>query len=175
MQNAGEARRAVSYTRYPPDGVRGVAGTQRASRYGAVPDYFRQAATELCVIVQIETIEALNQLDAIATVGGVDAIFIGPGDLSASMGHLGDIGNAAVQEKLASAAERCQLLGKPCGIVGPNPDMVARFLDYGYSWVALGSDLSLMTGRAREWLGRLKGDEATTAAAAAAAKSRDSY
>lgn len=175
VQNAGEARRAVSYTRYPPDGVRGVAGTQRASRYGAVPDYFRQAATELCVIVQIETIEALNQLDAIATVGGVDAIFIGPGDLSASMGHLGDIGNAAVQEKLASAAERCQLLGKPCGIVGPNPDMVARFLDYGYSWVALGSDLSLMTGRAREWLGRLKGNEATTAAAAAAAKSRDSY
>jgi len=173
VQNAGEARRAVSYTRYPPDGVRGVAGTQRASRYGAVPDYFRQAATELCVIVQIETVEALNQLDAIATVAGVDSIFIGPGDLSASMGHLGDIGNAAVQEKLASAAKRCQLLGKPCGIVGSNPDMVERFLDYGYSWVALGSDLSLMTGRAREWLGRLRGD--APAATAAATKSQGAY
>ena len=172
VQNANEARRAVSYTRYPPDGVRGVAGMQRGSRYGAVPNYLKVAASELCVVVQIETVEALNQLDAIAAVAGVDSIFIGPGDLSASMGYLGDIGNAAVQDKLASAAKRCEMLGKPCGIVGPNPDMVARFLDYGFSWVAIGSDLSLMTGRAQEWLGKLRGG---SAAAAPAAKTQGAY
>lgn len=157
VQNAEEARRAVAATRYPPGGNRGVAAMHRASRYGAVPDYLKSAAGELCVIVQIETLPALAELAAIAAVPGVDSIFIGPGDLSASMGHLGDIGNAAVQEKLREGAQQCKALGMPCGIVGPNPDMVGRFVDYGYSWVAVGSDLSLMVGRAQEWLGRLNG------------------
>jgi len=87
----------------------------------------------------------------------VDSIFIGPGDLSASMGFLGDIANAAVQEKLRHAAQLCRQLGKPCGIVGPNPEMVGKFLEYGYSWVAIASDMGLMVGRAQEWLGKLKG------------------
>ena len=82
------------------------------------------------------------------------------------MGYLGDIGNAAVQDKLAVAARRCEMLGKPCGIVGSNPELVARFLDYGYTWVAIGSDLSLMTGRAKEWLGRLRDGKAAAAPAA---------
>jgi len=157
VQNAEEARRAVAATRYPPDGNRGVAAMHRASRYGAVPNYLKNAADEVCVIVQIETLSALAELAAIAAVPGVDSIFIGPGDLSASMGHLGDIGNAAVQEKLREGAQQCKALRMPCGIVGPNPDMVGRFVDYGYTWVAVGSDLSFMVGRAQEWLGRLKG------------------
>ncbi len=170
VQNAEEARRAVAATRYPPDGNRGVAAMHRASRFGAVPNYLKHAADELCVIVQIETLPALAELAAIAAVPGVDSIFIGPGDLSASMGHLGDIGNAAVQEKLREGAQRCKALRMPCGIVGPNPDMVGRFLDYGYSWVAVGSDLSFMVGRAQEWLGRMKG-----LAPAAAPKQQGAY
>jgi 4-hydroxy-2-oxoheptanedioate aldolase len=170
VQNADEARRAVAYTRYPPDGVRGVAGMQRASRYSTVPNYAKHAADEQCVIVQIETLPALEQLPAIAAVPGVDSIFIGPGDLSASMGHLGDIAHPAVQEKLKHGAQLCRQLGKPCGIVGPNPDMVGKFIEYGYSWVAIGSDLSLMIGRAQEWLGKLKG-----AAPAAAPKAQGAY
>jgi len=105
VQNAEEARRAVAHTRYPPAGVRGVAGTHRGSRYGTVPNYFKRAHEEICVIVQIETVSAFEQLDAIASVPGVDSIFIGPSDLSASMGLLGDVGNAAVQERLAAAAQ----------------------------------------------------------------------
>ncbi len=162
VQNADEARRAVSYTRYPPEGIRGVAAMHRASRFATVPDYLNRASGELCVIVQIETLAALETLPQIAAVPGVDSIFIGPGDLSASMGFLGDIANAAVQEKLRHAAQLCRQLGKPCGIVGPNPEMVGKFLEYGYSWVAIASDMGLMVGRAQEWLGKLKG-LATTA------------
>ncbi len=78
VQNADEARRAVSYTRYPPEGVRGVAGTHRGSRYGTVPNYLKRASEEICVIVQIETLPALDKLDEIAAVPGIDSIFIGP-------------------------------------------------------------------------------------------------
>ncbi|MEP7183161.1 MAG: HpcH/HpaI aldolase/citrate lyase family protein [Betaproteobacteria bacterium] len=162
VQNADEARRAVSYTRYPPDGVRGVAGTHRGSRFGTIPDYVKVAGGEVCVIVQIETPAALAQVEAIAAVPGVDSIFIGPGDLSASMGHLGDIGNAAVQEKLAFAAAECRRLGRPCGIVGGTQDLVEKYLSYGYSWVAIASDMAMMVGRAQELLGKLRTATAST-------------
>jgi 2-dehydro-3-deoxyglucarate aldolase/4-hydroxy-2-oxoheptanedioate aldolase len=157
VQNAEEARRAVAYTRYPPDGVRGVAGTHRGSRFGTVSNYLKSAGGEVCVIVQIETLTALAQLEAIAAVPGVDSIFVGPGDLSASMGHLGDIANPAAQEKLAFAAAECKRLGKPCGIVGGTPELVAKFISYGYSWVAIASDMAMMVGRAQELLGKVRG------------------
>jgi 2-dehydro-3-deoxyglucarate aldolase/4-hydroxy-2-oxoheptanedioate aldolase len=157
VQNADEARRAVAATRYPPAGIRGVAATHRGSRYGTVANYLKRANDEVCVIVQIETPAALEKLEEIAAVPGVDSIFVGPGDLSASMGHIGDIGNADVQAKLAAAAAACRKLGKPCGIVGPTPEMVARFLEFGYSWVAIGSDMGMMIGRAQEYLGKVRG------------------
>ena len=157
VQTAEEARRAVSYTRYPPKGIRGVAAMHRASRYATVPDYLGRASEEVCVIVQLETPAALDALPAIAAVDGVDSLFVGPGDLSAAMGRLGDIAHADVQAQLARAARECRARGMPCGIVGPNPDMVRRFLDYGYSWVAVGSDMSMMLGRAQEWVGQVRG------------------
>jgi 2-dehydro-3-deoxyglucarate aldolase/4-hydroxy-2-oxoheptanedioate aldolase len=156
VQNAEEAQRAVAYTRYPGAGVRGVAAMHRGSRYGTIPDYQKRAHDELCVIVQIETLAAFDQLQAIAEVPGVDSIFIGPADLSASMGMLGDMGNAAVQEKLRTGARACRALGKPCGIVGANPQIVERFLEYGFSWVAVGSDLAMMVGRGQEFLGAVR-------------------
>src|SRR5947207_2109600 len=107
-------------------------------------------------ILQIETMSAFGPLEAIAAVPGVDSIFIGPADLSASMGFLGDMGNSAVQEKLRAGAQTCKRLGKPCGIVGANPEIVANFLDYGFSWVAVGSDLAMLAGRAQEFLGAVR-------------------
>lgn len=157
VQSAEEARRAVSYTRYPPEGVRGVAAMHRASRYGAVPDYLNAANREACVIIQIETLQALDRLADIAAVPGVDAVFVGPGDLSASMGHLGDTTSAAVQDRLAQAARECRRLGKPAGIVGATPEMVGRFIDYGYAWVAVASDLSMMLKLARQFLATVRG------------------
>jgi 2-dehydro-3-deoxyglucarate aldolase/4-hydroxy-2-oxoheptanedioate aldolase len=160
VQTPEEAQAAVSRTRYPPEGVRGVAAMHRASRYGTTPGYLQAANDGLAVIVQIETLEALERLPEIAAVPGVDALFLGPGDLSADMGRLGDIAHTEVQRMIARAAELARGAGKPIGIVGPNPDMVRRFLAYGYSYVAVGSDLSMMTGRAGEWMSALRGEAA---------------
>ncbi|MFO1304161.1 MAG: HpcH/HpaI aldolase/citrate lyase family protein [Burkholderiales bacterium] len=157
VQDAEEARRAVASTRYPPEGVRGVAGVHRGNRWGTVPDYFRTSADELCIMVQIETLSALAQLPAIAAVPGIDAIFIGPSDLSASMGHLGDIANAQVQATLRDAARQCKALGKPVGILGVTPELVAKYVEYGYDWIAIGSDMGFMLGRGRECLAKARG------------------
>ena len=166
VQNADEAKRAVAYTRYPPEGVRGVAAAHRGSRYGTIPDYVKRARDEICVIVQIETPTAFDQLEAIAAVPGVDSIVIGPADLSASMGFPGDLSNPAVQDKLHAGAQACRRLRMPCGIVGANPDMVGKFLGYGFSWVAVGSDLGMLVSRAQEYQGAVR-----TAIASAQAKS----
>ena len=156
VQNAEEAKRAVAYTRYPPDGVRGVAAVHRGSRWGNVPNYPKSAAAELCVIVQIETAAAMEHLPAIAAVPGIDSLFIGPADLAASMGHLGDFNHPDVQSRLKHGAELCRQAGKPVGIVGPNPEMVIKYLEYGFTWVAINSDIGMMVGRATEWLGKVK-------------------
>ena len=89
VQNADEAARAVAATRYPPAGIRGVTGSGRASRYGRVKDYLQKANDEIGVIVQVETREALDQIESIAAIDGVDGVFVGPSDLSASLGLIG--------------------------------------------------------------------------------------
>jgi 2-dehydro-3-deoxyglucarate aldolase/4-hydroxy-2-oxoheptanedioate aldolase len=168
IQTAEEAERAVSYMRYPPHGVRGVAAVHRGSRFGTLPGYLANAHERACSILQLETPEAIANLDAIAAVDGVDALFVGPGDLSAAMGHIGDIGHNNVQDLIAHAAKAAGKAGKPIGIVGPNPAMVARFMDYGYSFAAIASDMGMMTGRAAEWLAQLR-------KAAPAAPSQSAY
>lgn len=156
VQDADEARRAASFTRYPPHGVRGVAGMHRGNRYGTAADYFASGHDELCVMVQVETAQALERLPAIASVPGIDSIFVGPSDLAASMGHLGEPGHADVQAALRTAAERCRAAAKPCGIIGANPDFTAKYVQYGYNWIAIGSDMGFMAGRAQEWLARAR-------------------
>jgi len=156
VQNAEEAKRAVAATRYPPEGLRGVAGSHRGSRYGTVRDYLIKAASELCVIVQIETDAAARELDAIARVPGVDSIFVGPNDLAASMGHLGRIGDDAVQQRLAFVAQACRRLGTPCGILGSDPASTTKYLGFGYTWVAISSDIGMMVGRAQEYLAAVR-------------------
>lgn len=156
VQNAEEARRAVSYTRYPPEGVRGVAGNHRGSRYGTVPNYLQTAGEQICVIVQIETLAALDRLEEIAAVPGIDSIFLGPNDLAASMGQLGNMAHPEVQQKLAHAASVCRRLGKPCGTLGPTPEAVAQYLGYGFSWVAVGADMTFMVTRGIEVLNKVR-------------------
>jgi 2-dehydro-3-deoxyglucarate aldolase/4-hydroxy-2-oxoheptanedioate aldolase len=163
IQNEEEARAAVSYAQYPPLGVRGVAAMHRGSLYGRAPDYLKRANDETAIILQLETPEAIERAGAIAAVPGVDALFVGPGDLSAAMGHIGNIGHPEVQAMIARAAQDCHAAGKPVGIVGPNPEMVQRFLDYGYDFAAIGSDLAMMIGRAGEWLGALRSGAAPAA------------
>jgi 4-hydroxy-2-oxoheptanedioate aldolase len=152
VQSAEEAQRAVSYTRYPPHGVRGVAAVHRASRYGRTPGYLAQANDQIGIVIQLETPQALASLPQIAAVPGVDALFVGPGDLAAALGHLGDISHPEVQQTLAAAAKAARAQSKPIGIVGGNPEMVRRFFEYGYDFAAISSDMAMMTTRACEYV-----------------------
>jgi 2-keto-3-deoxy-L-rhamnonate aldolase RhmA len=144
VQNAEEARRAVAATRYPPHGQRGMSGMSRASKFGTVPQYLKTADAEMGVIVQLETLQALQQLEQIASVQGVDAIFIGPADLSASMGHIGEFTHPAVMQAMGDAARRCKAMGKPIGTVGGTPDVVTQYRAMGYDYLAISSDMGLL-------------------------------
>jgi 2-keto-3-deoxy-L-rhamnonate aldolase RhmA len=144
VQDEEEARRAVAATRYPPDGVRGMAGMSRASRFGTVPDFLRSANATIGVIVQIETPQAAARLEAIAAVPGVDALFVGPADLSGAMGLPGQQTHPEVMAAMADAAQRARRVGKPIGTVGGTPDQVTRYRAMGYDYVAIASDLGLL-------------------------------
>jgi len=144
VQNAEEARRAVAATRYPPQGIRGTAGSARGSRYGRVKDYLKKANAEICVLVQAETREALGQLEAIAKVDGIDGVFIGPSDLAASLGHIGELTHPEVQKAIEDAGRRLKSLGKPAGILTLNEDEARRYISWGYTFVAVGADVGLL-------------------------------
>ncbi|MEN2977056.1 HpcH/HpaI aldolase/citrate lyase family protein [Tistrella bauzanensis] len=159
VQTADEAAAAVSASRYPPHGVRGVAGATRASRYGLTDDYFAVANQEICVLVQVETGEALARLEEIAAVEGVDGVFIGPSDLAASMGHLGRPGHPEVQQALEDAARRIAATGKAPGILATNAADARRYLGWGYRFVAAGVDLGVMVGGARAMLQAVRAAE----------------
>lgn len=148
VQNAEEAAKAVAACRYPPAGIRGITMSGRGSRYGRVPDYLKRADAEICVLVQVETGEALAQLEAIASVDGVDGVFIGPADLSASLGHIGNPGHPEVQEAIRGAATRLAAVGKPAGILTASEADARRYIEWGYRFVAVGSDLGLLTKHA---------------------------
>jgi 4-hydroxy-2-oxoheptanedioate aldolase len=141
---AEEARSAVSYTRYPPAGVRGVAGTTRATRFGRVKDYAKRAHEEICVLVQVETEAALGNIEAICAVEGVDGVFIGPADLHASMGYTGEIANPQVKPRIDEAIRRIRKCGKAPGILTPSEADARHWLDCGALFVAVGADVGIL-------------------------------
>jgi 4-hydroxy-2-oxoheptanedioate aldolase len=153
VQNPEEAKSAVAAVRYPPGGVRGVAVASRASRYGRATDYLKKADSEICLLVQVETRSALDKLEAIATVDGVDGVFIGPSDLSASLGHVGNPAHPEVQKALEDAARRLKAVGKPAGILTGNEEEARRYIAWGYTFVAVGSDVGLL-GRNADMLAK---------------------
>lgn len=147
VQNEEEARHAVVSTRYPPHGIRGFASASRASGYGRIKDYHRSAQKEICLLVQVETRTALSQINAIANVEGIDGVFIGPGDLSADMGHLGDTRHEEVWKAIEEAARDIRGAGKAAGILVAEAD-AQRCFDMGYLFVAVGSDVGLLARNA---------------------------
>ena len=144
VQNADEARAAVDAMHYPPRGSRGVAAMHRASRYGFEKDYLRNASDSLFLIVQAETAQALDNIDTIAAVDGVDAVFFGPGDLAASMGKLGQAADAEVTDAIDRAAERVRACGKAVGVLAPTPDIAERHLRTGYDFVSVANEAALL-------------------------------
>ncbi|MBV7481495.1 4-hydroxy-2-oxoheptanedioate aldolase [Bordetella sp. BOR01] len=151
VDTAEQARQLVQAVRYPPHGVRGVGSRlARVSQFGAQPDYIKKANDRICLLVQIESRLGLENLVEIAAVDGVDGVFIGPSDLSASMGLIGQPGHPEVQAAIAGAIKRIAAAGKPSGILSLNTEDSHRYVGMGVCFVAVGGDIAILTDGARE-------------------------
>ena len=140
VDSAEQARAAVAATRYPPAGMRGVSVSMRGNRYGTVPGYHSQANDHIVVAVQIESPAAVENIDAICRVEGVDAVFIGPSDLAATYGQLGHPEHPTVQSAIRTVVERARLRGVPVGTLAPVEADARRYMEMGMTMVAVGSD-----------------------------------
>ena len=153
IQTRAEAEQAVASTRYPPRGVRGFASASRSSRFGRVKDYHTRCEEEICVLLQIETRQGLDNLEAIASVDGVDGVFIGPGDLSAALGHLGDQTNPAMVEIYDDAMRRIRACDRAPGFLTGDETLARRVIEKGCLFTAVGADSGILA-RGSEQLAR---------------------
>jgi 4-hydroxy-2-oxoheptanedioate aldolase len=154
--SAEEARAAVAATRYPPQGVRGVAGTTRATRFGRIKDYAKRAHDEICLLVQVETEASLAAIEAICAVEGIDGVFIGPADLHASLGHPGEIANPRVKPRIDDAIRRIRKAGRAPGILTPTEEDARHWLDCGALFVAVGADVGILARGAEALAAKFK-------------------
>ena len=158
VESAAQARELVRAMRYPPQGIRGVGSAlARASRWNSIPGYLDQADEQMCLLVQIESAEGLANLDAIAAVEGVDGVFIGPADLSASMGHRGNPGHVAVQAAIEQAITRIVHAGKAAGILSADETLARRYIELGATFVAVGVDTTVLMRGLQSLAGKFKG------------------
>jgi len=155
IESAERARSVVAATRYPPQGTRGVGVLHRSNRFGSTPDYFSRVNDDICVTVQIESPAGVENVEAIAAVEGVDALFIGPSDLSAGYGHLGVPAHPDVLRAIDRVVAAGKSHGKALGILAPEKD-AQRYLDMGMTYVAVGGDIGLLKTACRALCDRFK-------------------
>jgi|SRR5438105_9460403 len=156
VSTAHEAAAAVSAIHYPPKGLRGVAGTTRATRFGRIKDYARRAHEEICLLVQAETQGALDNIEAICAIEGIDGVFIGPADLHASLGYTGEIANPQVKPRIDEAIRRIRKAGRAPGILTPNEADARHWLDCGALFVAVGADVGILARGAEALAAKFK-------------------
>lgn len=157
-----QAAHVVQATRYPPEGIRGVAGG-RASRWGRIADYSKVANEQICVLVQCESIESLANLEAICAVDGVDGVFIGPADLSASMGYIGQLQHPEVLRTIDEAIVRINTAGKASGILTADEKLAQHYIDIGCTFVAVGLDSNILLRGTKALVDRFMGAAPTAA------------
>jgi 2-dehydro-3-deoxyglucarate aldolase len=157
IESGEQARAVVAATRYPPQGIRGVGTAHRSNRYGYAPDYFSRINDNISVMVQIESVKALENIDEIAAVEGVDGLFIGPSDLSAGLGHFGEPTHPEVQQAMQIILNSAQAHGKPTGILAPIEKDARRYLEMGMTFVAVGGDVGLFKTASKALCDRFKG------------------
>jgi len=146
VDTAQEARDLVCAMRYAPRGMRGVgASVARAARWGRIQDYAETVEEQLCLLVQVESVRGLENLDEILAVEGVDGVFIGPADLSASMGYMGQSDHPVVRAAIEGAIRRIRAAGKAAGFLAPDPAVARHYLECGANFVAIGVDTMLLT------------------------------
>ena len=145
VDSAEQARAVVAASRFPPVGVRGVASaTSRASGFGADADYLKRAGDRVGIIAQIESAAALEQVDAIAAVEGIDGLFVGPADLAASLGHLGNPRHPDVQAAIETARQAITRAGKPAGIFALDAEDARARAKQGFAFISIGTDIGLI-------------------------------
>lgn len=157
IDDAEQAHRAVAATRYAPRGVRGFSQAPRAARFGRIPDYHARCEAEIFVAVQIESRRALDNLEEIAGVEGVDGVFVGPGDLSTSLGYLGQQNHPEVVAIIEETVARITRTGKLAGILTANEDLARRYIAAGTRFTAVGSDMGLLARSTEALAARFKG------------------
>ncbi len=161
IESAEQAAELVRSVRYPPAGVRGLGPAMaRAARWNRIPDYLHKANEQICLIIQVETIRAVRELPAILEVEGVDGIFIGPSDLSASMGHIGNAGHPDVVEVILDVLQKSRAAGKAAGILAIDPALVQGYRDNGANIIGVGSDTLLLANGAEQLANSVKGGKA---------------
>lgn len=157
VESAAQARELVAATRYPPQGIRGVASALvRASGFSRDVEYLQHANEGICLLVQVESVKGLEALDEIIAVEGVDGVFIGPADLAASMGNLGNPGHPDIQAAIREAARRIRAAGKAAGILATDEPVARTYLEWGYTFVAVGVDVLLLTRATTRLAARFK-------------------
>ena len=157
VDTPAQAQQLARAMRYPPDGMRGMGSPlARSSRWQAYPQYVHEANQQVCLLVQAETVQALQNLDAIAATPGVDGVFIGPADLSASMGHTGNPGHPDVQAAIHDGIARILRAGKAPGILATTEAQARQWLAAGALFVAVGVDTMLLAGAAQDLLARFR-------------------
>jgi 4-hydroxy-2-oxoheptanedioate aldolase len=155
VDTADQATQLVRAMRYPPDGIRGMGGA-RASRWGRIASYAKEANAQVCLLVQAETRESIANLDAILAVEGVDGVFIGPSDLSATHGHVGDPAHPEMQAIIEDAIGRIVKSGKAAGILTPDEALARKYLAMGATFVAVGLDTNLLVKHTSALAARFK-------------------
>jgi 4-hydroxy-2-oxoheptanedioate aldolase len=164
VDTAQQALELVSAVRYPPQGIRGVGSTvARISRWGLRTDYLDRANDEICLLVQAESRLALDNLDAICAVDGIDGVFIGPADLAASLGHRGNPAHPEVQAAIENAMRRIIASGKAAGTLVADTTLARRYLDLGCTFVAVGLDVRILATGARALRAEFSADGAPAA------------
>ena len=156
VEDEKEALAAVQSTRYPPKGIRGVMSAARMNKYGTVTDYYNKAENEICVIVQCETKKAIENISKIASVEGIDGIFLGPSDISASIGKIGKFEDEEVQSLIMQGLESCKKNNKPSGILTAKKDYAQKYIRDGFTFVAVNSDTNLIARSAENLLKEFK-------------------
>ena len=162
IDNAEQAAEMVKAVRYPPRGARGIGSALvRASRWNRIPDYLADADDQICLLLQVETAEGLRNLDAITATDGVDGVFIGPSDLSGSMGHRGNPGHPDVRAAIENAIARIKKAGKAPGILAVDEELAKHYLALGCLFVAVGTDVALLARSGNALLRKFKDAPAT--------------
>jgi 4-hydroxy-2-oxoheptanedioate aldolase len=148
--------------RYPPEGIRGMAAT-RASGWGRNGAYAKEANSQVCLLVQAETRKGIENLDEIAAVDGVDGVFIGPSDLSAAFGHVGDPWHPEMEKIIEESFRRIQKAGKAVGILTLDEARAKQHVQMGATFIALGTDSNLMVKGTSALAAAFKGAPAASA------------